>query len=80
MADLTWFGWVWGLIGALLTAFIVVDAKNGYDNDPSTHTLSEYIKRWRRVSAVRSGILATGILSLVLVPAYLFCHLVLELI
>jgi ABC-type sugar transport system permease subunit len=80
---MSWLGFfltLWGLIIALLSAFVVVDARNAYDKDPETPTLSEYIKRWRRKNAYRAGLLATTIATLLVIPVYLFVHLVLEVV
>ena len=77
---LLFFALLWAIIAGFVALFVVVDARNAFDGDPETRTLSGYIKRWRRKSPVRAGVLGTVIVGLVLVPAYLFCHLVLEVI
>ena len=48
--------------------------------DPETATLSGYIKAWRRKKPGRSWLLGAVIVGLVLIPIYLFAHLVLEVI
>ena len=77
---LTFFVGLWALILAGVALFVVVDARNAFDGDPSTATLSGYIKAWRRRSAKRAYLLGAVIVSLVAIPVYLFAHLVLELL
>jgi hypothetical protein len=77
---LTFFLSLWFLILAGVAVFIVVDAHNAFDGDPTTATLSGYIKAWRRKRAYRSYLLGTVIAGLVLIPIYLFAHLVLEVV
>ena len=77
---LLFFGLLWAGIALLLTVFITVDARNAFDGDPETATLSGYIKAWRRQREGRSLLLAATISSLVLIPVYLLAHLVLELV
>jgi hypothetical protein len=75
---LAFFGLLWAGILAGVAVFVVVDARNAYDGDPATATLSGYIKRWRRLRKARSWLLTIVCLLLVLVPVYLYCHLVQE--
>jgi hypothetical protein len=78
---MTWLGFfaiVWAVILAAVIIFVVVDARNAYDRDETTATLSGYIKIWRRRHARRSYLLGAACAGLVLVPVWLFFHLVLE--
>jgi len=72
------FALLWFFIAILVTVFVGVDARNAYDGDPETATLSGYIKQWRRRKPYRTPLLGGCILALVLIPVYLFIHLVLE--
>ena len=78
MSWLEFFLFLWAVIMFFTVMFVVVDARNAYDGDPSTATLSGYIKRWRRKKPGRSYLLTGVILFLALIPIYLFVHLVLE--
>jgi hypothetical protein len=78
MSWIVFFGLLWLAIALLVTLFVGVDARNAYDRDESTMTLSGYIKRWRRRRPYRTPLLAAAVLMLVLIPVYLFLHLVLE--
>ena len=78
MMWLLFFGILWVAIAILVTAFVGVDARNAYDGDPRTATLSGYIKQWRRRRPYRTPLLGACVLLLLLVPVYLFVHLVLE--
>jgi hypothetical protein len=75
---LAWFLVVWSAILAGVALFVIVDARNAFDADETTMTLSGYIKRWRRLRRYRTWLLGSWICLLVLVPVYLFAHLVLE--
>jgi hypothetical protein len=78
---MTWLGFftgLWTLILGGVAIFVVVDARNAYDGDEETPTLSGYIKAWRRQEPYRTPLLGACVCSLVLVPLYLFAHLVLE--
>jgi len=75
---LQFFAALWALIFAGVVVFVVVDARNAYDADETTATLSGYIKAWRRRHARRSYLLGIGCAGLLLIPIYLFFHLVLE--
>ena len=75
---LLFFALLWFAIALLVTVFVGVDARNAYDRDPATRTLSGYIKQWRRRRRYRTPLLAGCVGVLVLVPAYLFAHLVME--
>ena len=77
---LAWFGLVWATILAGVAVFVYVDARNAFDGDPATATLSGYIKAWRRKRPYRSFVLGSFIVGTALVPVYLFAHLVLELV
>lgn len=77
---LLFFVLLWALIVGLVGLFVYVDAVNAFDGDPKTHTLSGYIKHWRRKSRFRSVVLSAVIGSLFVVPTYLFFHLVLEVV
>jgi hypothetical protein len=78
MTWLEFFLILWALILSGVSVFVVVDARNAYDGDPATATLSGYIKQWRRRRPYRTPLLGGCVCSLVLVPVYLFLHLVLE--
>ena len=80
MSWLAWFGLLWLTILAGVTLFVAVDARNAFDGDPGTATLSGYIKAWRRKRRSRAWLLGGVIVLLALIPVYLFCHLVLELL
>ena len=67
------------LISALgMLGFIAADATFAFDGDPSTWTLSGRIKQWRRGHPGRALLLTLAAAQLVLVPIFLFLHLVLE--
>ena len=69
------------ILSALAMAgFVVTDAIYAFDGDPSTHSLSEKIKAWRHGHSGRTFLLAATIFELVLIPFYLFIHLVLEVV
>jgi len=77
---LSFFVLLWIGILSGVAVFVAVDARNAFDDDPTTRTLSGYIKAWRRARAYRTALLGACVCSLVLVPVYLFLHLVLEMI
>jgi len=69
------------LLGAALAAlvgFTFVDAKQAFDRDPSTRTLSDYLKTWRRLSWTHFAALAAGIGAIVAVGIVLALHLLAE--
>lgn len=78
MSWLLFFVLLWAVILGLVVVFVVVDARNAYDGDERTATLSGYIKRWRRKKRGRAVALSAVIAFLALIPVYLFIHLVLE--
>jgi hypothetical protein len=77
---LTFFLGLWALILLGVAVFIVVDACNAFDENDATPTFSGYIKAWKCRRPYRTPLLGAICASLVLVPVYLFLHLVLELI
>lgn len=76
---LSFFAMLWGTIAALVLLFVAVDARNAYDQDPGTRTLSGYIRAWRRRGRGRAAVLGAAVISLTAAPIYLFGHLVLDL-
>ena len=69
----------------LFVIFVISDARAAFDHDPSTHTASELIKRWRRAHGVFGLLALLAPLALLaggveLLAAWLFVHLVLELV
>lgn len=60
---------------ALILAFAGIDAKRAFDNDPTTRTLSDFLRVWRDLSWTHFAALSLGLLVLMATPIWLVLHL-----
>lgn len=63
-----------------MLGFVAADAKAAFDKDPSTHTLSEYLKRWANESGGQKLTVAFVLHLLLFAIVYLGLHLVLQVV
>ena len=75
---LIYFGFLWGLIGSLVALFVVVDARNAFDGDPPTATLTSFLRAFTRRSRGHTALMASLILSLFIIPTWLYFHLIVQ--
>lgn len=71
---------LWGVILALVGAFIALDVRNWLDNDPNTPTFSDFIEDWMDRGASRPAAVVLALIAMLAIPVFLFLDLVVRVV